>query len=1306
MAPSADELQKMLSELATAIRAELESLAGQYDARLAALPGYSRLPELTRRALARQTLGLIADALAKGDASELVEHVRERARQWVAGGLKIAWYQAALNVPEEILSPLIDSVPASAFLWRALNRSQSAIWQLMAERVQQAEQQLHEREQLLQLVVDCMPQRIFWKDRHSIYLGGNRNFAQAAGVGEPANLIGQSDDDLAWAKTEADAFRRDDQAVMESGQPQYHVSVAAALADGRPIWADTNKIPLLNAAGEVIGVLGTYEDITERKQAEVALRESAERFRRFSEITSEGLVFHEQGKITDANAALVAMFGYSDVSELLGKLLLEFIAPESRATVLQHLQSGSTQPYEALAVRKDGAVFPVEAAARIYEYQGHTVRVAAIHDVTERQQTELALSQLLAQHSAVLENALVGIAHLVNRQFVWMNSKMTEMFGYTPEEAAGISTAVLYPTPQDFEQLGRDAYPRLSQGETYSTERLMRRKDGRLFWCAIAGKSIPGGQVSGSIWILQDITERKRLEQHIQESLARRERQLQTSTEVAQEIAAAPSLEELFRRVVTLIKERFGYYHAQIFHYEPALDTLVLVAGYGEVGRQMLAASLGQPPALAHSVANLAAKTGRSILAADVTHNPDWQPNPYLPETQGELAVPIKLRDQVLGVLVALSDQAGALSDDDRLLLEGLCGQIAVALESARRLESVQQSERELAKFKLGLDRSSAAVFITDPQGVISYVNPAFEQIYGYPPEEAIGQTPRILKSGITPPEQYQRFWSTLLRGQTMAGELINKTKDGRLIPIEGSNNPILAGTGHVVGFLGIHTDITERKQAEETLARERNLLRTLIDNLPVSVFIKDRASRFLLNNTLHLHVLGAKSQAEALGLWDFDFFPQELAAQYYADEQALMQTGEPLFNREEIVLHQSTGQQQWSLSTKVPLRDTHGQVIGFLGFTQDITQAKLAEVEREQLLRDVQRRANQVEAVAEVGAASATLLETGPLLQSIVQLTRRRFNLYHCHIFLLDEAGQTLTVRACGWREADQSGPLGRQADGDPCERVIRIGADQSLVARAVLTRQPVIIHDVRAEPGWQPNPRLPDIQSEMALPMIVGNTVLGVFNVHSDERNRFTDEDARAMLTLATQAAIALQNARLFETANRAVQELDLLNRRLTGTAWETYISRKMRAPVIWARSDSVDAPAPLSALNEALTAGQVSVAPRTDQATTTITTPIVLRGQTVGALRVQAGTANWTADIQSVLTSLAGHIAQAAENARLLEESEIRFARERALTEATDKIRRSADVDRILEAAAAELAQYLQASAVAVRIGPRDK
>lgn len=137
---------------------------------------------------------------------------------------------------------------------------------------------------------------------------------------------------------------------------------------------------------------------------------------------------------------------------------------------------------------------------------------------------------------------------------------------------------------------------------------------------------------------------------------------------------------------------------------------------------------------------------------------------------------------------------------------------------------------------------------------------------------------------------------------------------------------------------------VITRQSAEQGMAAERNLLRTLIDNLPDCIYVKDTESRFLLNNAAHVWLLGARTTEEVLYKTDFDFFPHELASQYYADEQSIIATGEPLINREEPVIHQATGERVWYSSSKVPLRDSMGKIIGLVGMSRDITAGKKSE--------------------------------------------------------------------------------------------------------------------------------------------------------------------------------------------------------------------------------------------------------------------------------------------------------------------------------------------------------------------------
>ena len=146
--------------------------------------------------------------------------------------------------------------------------------------------ELQESQQLLQLVMDTIPQTLFWKDRNSIYLGVNQAFAEDAGFEDPSIIAGKSDFDMPWTKEEADWYRACDQRVMENNRPELHILETQMRADGKRTWLDTNKVPLHDPDGNVIGILGTYEDITEQKEAQAALERQVVKERLLSEITA------------------------------------------------------------------------------------------------------------------------------------------------------------------------------------------------------------------------------------------------------------------------------------------------------------------------------------------------------------------------------------------------------------------------------------------------------------------------------------------------------------------------------------------------------------------------------------------------------------------------------------------------------------------------------------------------------------------------------------------------------------------------------------------------------------------------------------------------------------------------------------------------------------------------------------------------------------------------------------------------------------------------------------------------------------
>jgi signal transduction histidine kinase/DNA-binding LacI/PurR family transcriptional regulator len=194
---------------------------------------------------------------------------------------------------------------------------------------------------------------------------------------------------------------------------------------------------------------------------------------------------------------------------------------------------------------------------------------------------------------------------------------------------------------------------------------------------------------------------------------------------------------------------------------------------------------------------------------------------------------------------------------------------------------------------------------------------------------------------------------------------------------------------------------------------------------------------------------------------------------------------------------------------------------------------------ERKRAEETLIKLATELEIVAQVSTAASTILDTTELLQGVVDLTKDSFGLYHAHIYLLDNTPPSpfkggvggVLVLAAG------AGAVGQQMVAEgwsiPLER------EQSLVARAARTRQGVIVNNVRETPDWLPNPLLPDTCSELAVPLMVGDRVLGVLDVQADEVDYFTDDDIRIQTTLAAQVAVALENARLFERAEQEIVE-----------------------------------------------------------------------------------------------------------------------------------------------------------------------
>jgi len=380
-----------------------------------------------------------------------------------------------------------------------------------------------------------------------------------------------------------------------------------------------------------------------------------------------------------------------------------------------------------------------------------------------------------------------------------------------------------------------------------------------------------------------------------------------------------------------------------------------------------------------------------------------------------------------------------------------------------------------------------------------------------------------------------------------------------------------------------------------------------------------------------------------------------------------------------------------------VSSRDEIGATAAAFNLMADQLQEVLAGLEQRvaERTRDLEQRSAYLEASAEVGSAATSILEADRLIRDVVDLIHERFALYYVGLFLVDEAGEWAVLRA-------GTGEFGRTMLER--EHRLAVGGD-SMIGQCVARSEARIALDVGEEAVRFDNPLLPDTRSELALPLRSRGRIVGAMSVQSVEEAAFDEAIIAVLQTMADHVAVALDNARLFAEAQAALEATRSAYGEMSREAWRDLLRTQ---PDVAYRSDergvtrAGDVWRP--EMERALREGEVV---RGDGLGTgekrPLAVPIKVRGNVIGVLNTYkpGGADDWSPEEIALLEALTDQLGVALEGARLYEDAQRRAVRERLASEITDRMRRAADVEGIVQAAVDELFSVLGTSRAFVRL-----
>ncbi|MCF8367078.1 MAG: PAS domain S-box protein, partial [Bacteroidales bacterium] len=392
-----------------------------------------------------------------------------------------------------------------------------------------AEEKLLESKQIIEGIINTIPARVFWKDRNLVYMGCNTAFAKDAGFTDINDVIGKDDFQFLW-RDQAEAYQNDDKEVIGTGLKKLNIEEQLKTADGKTITLLTNKTPLLDAKGAVTGVLGTFMDISELKQAQEKLQQSEDKYRSifenmldcYYEATLEGTLLEISPSIE-----IISKGQYSR-NQLIGQSFVGLYADNDArdAFYSEITKYGKVTDYELSLLNKDGSIiFCAISSAIQYDENGKPLKIAGIlRDISERKKAENIIKKSNQKLEAIIASSPYGIGIVsLDGNLQLVSDNLATMYGYAVDEKDDFIGKPVFDfiDPSDHQRLVDNIHKLLSNELCQDLRQYLSvKKDGSKYYIELNSVVLhdANGKPESILYIQQDITERKKAEDELRES--------------------------------------------------------------------------------------------------------------------------------------------------------------------------------------------------------------------------------------------------------------------------------------------------------------------------------------------------------------------------------------------------------------------------------------------------------------------------------------------------------------------------------------------------------------------------------------------------------------------------------------------------------------------------------------------------------------------------------------------------------------------------------------------------------------------